>query len=117
MRRKAQYFKKTRNGVWSRRGEWMPTYVFNQQNQAGAEYQHYMYGPDNQPLCAGVTRHERMNRAVANQIVRVWRRWRDEYVAQNPGNYPTAQEAHIPVARIAVFPVGDHNAIQWYSLG
>lgn len=109
-----------KRGVWTKRGDWQPTYVYDQQHQTGRQYQHYMYAADGKPLCAGVTRHQRMNRAVAKQIVRVWERWRKEYVARNPGNYPTAQQIAIPVARIAVFPVNptDYPAstVEWFQL-
>jgi hypothetical protein len=101
-----------RHGVWLRRGDWQPVYAIEQQKQTGAEYQHYAYDADHKLVCAGVTRHERMNQAIANQITRVWRCWRREYVARNPGNYPTATSGDIRL--LLVFPIDDPKAQQWF---
>ncbi len=98
-------------------GDWEPLYVRQQQNQAGEPYQHYMYGPNGEGLCAGVTQHPRMNRATANQIRRVWERWRREYIAQRPGDYPTAQKVSIPVARVVVFPLDQPKRVQAFWFG
>ena len=97
---------RVRNGTRSGNVQWEATYVREQQNQPGDPYQHYAYASDGTPLCAGVTRHERMNQAVANQIRHVWERWRKEYLAEHtPGDFPLKQKATMRVASLVVFPI------------
>jgi len=112
MKRKQNCYKRIKTGVWQTRGEWLPVYVVEQQKQVGDEYQHYAYDADNRLVCAGVTRHERMNQAIANQVARVWRRWRKEYVERHPGNYPTATANAI--AKLFVFPIDNPNQGEWF---
>ena len=78
MRRKQQYFRRTRNGLWLSRGKWEPSYLDGRDGQ-GIEYQHYGCDATGTLVYAGVTRHEHSNRAIARQIHRVWARWRHEY--------------------------------------
>ncbi len=114
MKRKQQGYKRIKHGMWATRGEWIPTYVVEQQKQTGEEYQHYAYDACNKLVCAGVTRHERMNQAVANQVARVWRRWRKEYVERYPGSYPTATAGSI--AKLMMFPVDSPNQGEWFHV-
>lgn len=106
-------YRKMGQGIWKARGEWTPVYAIEQQKQAGAEYQHYMYAADGTPVCAGVTRHDHMNSAIAAQIFRVWLRWRAEYISHNPGNYPLAV-CPMPASLVA-FPVNDPSKKQVFT--
>jgi hypothetical protein len=120
MRRKFNGIAKMPKAVWKSRGDWTPVYVNEQQHNDGIEFQHYIMSADNRLICAGVTRHKRMNRAQANQIFRVWRRWRTEYDTRFDGagrdypakHYPTAADA----ATILVFPIDNPEQKEWYSL-
>ena len=80
-RQKFQGFKKLSTAIWKSRGEMYPVFVdiHNNRNGAGIDYQHFACDASGKLLCAGVSRHERMNRAIANQIVKVWYRWAKEY--------------------------------------
>lgn len=115
MRRKLKVIAKLpKNTVWVSRERFEPTYVRQQQTQAGIEYQHYGIGRDGKLVFAGVTRHAENTQATANQIVRVWRRWRWEYdqVFGNPREtypakqmYSTQAELRALVTRLIVFPI------------
>jgi hypothetical protein len=112
MRRKTIQFKRLRNGVWKTRGQWTPTYVLEQQHGQGIEYQHYMVSANGKLVCAGVTRHEHINRAIARQIFRVWMRWRAEYITNNPGNYPLTT-CPIPTT-IQIFPISNPEQMECF---
>jgi hypothetical protein len=112
-----------RKGIWLERGDWTPVYAYNQQSgymqpgqpkPSGIEYQHYMFSGDGQIVCAGVTRHEHINQAIANQIFRVWARWRSEYDARTTGDYPARHCA--PVTTLVVFPVDAPNDKQQFEV-
>jgi hypothetical protein len=115
MRRKLKFVARLpKSTLWLSHGQWHPTYVIQQQKQTGTEYQHYGIGTDGKLVFAGVTRHSENSQATANQIIRVWRRWRWEYdrVFGNPKDtypakqmYSTQEELRRLVARITVFPI------------
>lgn len=117
MRRKQHSIAKLpKNTLWVQRGKFVPTYAVQQQIQTGVEYQHYGIGADNKLVFAGVTRHSENSQATANQIVRVWRRWRWEYdrVFGNPREqypakemYSTQAELRALVQTLVVFPISN----------
>jgi hypothetical protein len=117
MRRKPVQFRRLRNGVWKQRGEWTPVYVLDQQRATGDEYQHYAVDADGKVVYAGVTRHEHVGQAQANQIHRVWRRWRREYdgVFDGVGREYPARHCQ-PVVRIVIHPIGNPNTQQSFCV-
>jgi hypothetical protein len=112
---------RTRNGIWVERGQWEPTYVLNQQQAQGIEYQHYMFDANGNLACAGVTRHDHMNQAQANQIFKVWLRWRLEYDNTfNKGrDYPAKHSAPYtcPVTMLVVAPIDQPFQQQSFRVG
>ena len=117
MRRKPIQFRKLRNGVWRERGQWTPTYVLQQQHAPGSEYQHYALDANGKLVYAGVTRHNHMNQAQANQIHRVWRRWRSEYDNVFTGVGREYPARHIPsVKTLIVFPIDRPNQQQSFVI-
>ena len=103
-------------GIWrpAKFQSWEPTYYFNLQHQPGIEYQSYGMSSDGKCVHAGVTRHERMNRAVALGIQRVWERWRREYAVRELGN---GNPLPCPkVVRLVVFPVDQPERAESFDL-
>ncbi len=101
MRRKPQHIARIKRGVWLRHGDWTPTYAQQQHEQQGIEIQHFACDAQGKVVYAGVTRHERINRATARQIHCVWLRWRQEYATLGNGN-PRPDN---PVTHLVLFPV------------
>lgn len=126
VRRKLQFIARLpKSTLWVGHGNWHPTYAVNQQKQCGVEYQHYGIGADGKLVFAGVTRHTENSQATANQIIRVWRRWRWEYdhTFGNPKEtypakeaYSTQEELRRLVSRLTVFPVDRPNEAITYSV-
>jgi len=115
MRQQSKQYRKLAHGIWKDRGNWTPTYVLNQQHAEGSEYQHFMLDANGKLVCAGVTRHTHMNQAQANQIFRVWRRWRNEYDTLFGGQPNPKWVTGAPICLI-VHPIGDHTQQESYAL-
>lgn len=118
MRKRRIGFKRIKQGLWRERGKWTPTYAFDQQHADGVEYQHYGLDANGKLVYAGVTRHERMNQAQANQIHRVWRRWRHEYDTVFDGvgrDYPAKHHVLMP-STLVVFPIDNPNQQERFAI-
>ena len=113
MRKRIRPYRRLRNGIWKERGQFDFVYAQEQQKQVGIEYQHYGVSADNKLVFAGVTRHDHLNQAIANQVFRVWARWRREYDAQRPSeDYPAK---HAPaVVTLTMFPVNNPEMAQTF---
>lgn len=117
MRHRRNEYKRIKGGIWKARGIWMPVYVYDQQHAQGEEFQHYAMDSNGKLVYAGITRHSHMNQAQANQIHRVWRRWRNEYDTQFDGverEYP-ARHIEMPVTMI-VFPIDKPEMQERYAI-
>jgi hypothetical protein len=84
-------------------GDWTPIWMFEFQHRDGQEYQSYGIDAEGKIVHAGVTRHTHMDAAEARKVQRTWVRWRREYNANVPGDYP-ARNVHT-VSELIVFPI------------
>jgi len=103
---------KIKRGTWDRdRGTWVPVYYHNFQSQPGLEVQSYAFGDDGKTVHAGVSRHTHINQAVANQIQRIWERWRREYRRE-----VTPLRDDPRVVRLVLFPVDQPEKAQSFTI-
>ncbi len=79
------------------------------------EYQTYGMSADGKLVWAGVSWHSEMTETIARGIQRCWNRWRAEYLARNPGQFPLRES--LEVAFLTVHPIGDHRNSQTFKVG
>ena len=79
------------------------------------EYQ--IYGLDVNGSCTHAGCHEmkRFSKREALRIQREWERWRDEYLASHPGDYPLRTDNRKTV-KLWVYPITDHSKSKIFNL-
>ena len=83
------------------------------------EYQVVGYDRKGSVTHAGITKLNRLGPRIAQRLENDWRRWRDKYVMDNPGDYPLATDAQNPDRKtvlIAAWPVGNRAKVKMYPV-
>ena len=79
------------------------------------KYQIYAYDKNGKLNHAGVHDLKTLTPAKLRTIERKWRKWRKEYIAEHPGDYPLAQP-HKKTIVMVVYPIGSPEKTQQITI-